>query len=73
MENGDVNKHGAVAGLACEGRARNRMLRKRWIVRNPVVGKVHVTQLDLGTNSNISGVFLLLQTVAYLCQIVQKV
>lgn len=56
-ENEDVNKHGAVAGLAGEGRARNRMLRKRWIVRNPVVGKDHVTQFDLGTNSYVSGVF----------------
>lgn len=32
------------AGMACQGRARNRMLRKRWIVRNPAVGEDDVTQ-----------------------------
>lgn len=31
-------------GMACQGRARNRMLRKRWVVRNPVVGEDDVTQ-----------------------------
>lgn len=56
-ENEDVNKHGAVVGLACKGRARNRMLRKRWIVRNPVVGKDHVTQFDLDTDPNVSRLF----------------
>lgn len=51
MKSGDVNKAWrVVAGLACEGRARNRMLRKRWIVRNPGVGKDHVTQFDIGTD-----------------------
>lgn len=35
------------AGMACQGRARNRMLRKRWIVRNPVVGENDVTQYIL--------------------------
>lgn len=43
--------------LACKGRARNRMLRKRWIVRNPVVGKDHVTQFDLDIDPNLSRLF----------------
>lgn len=39
--------------MACEGRARNRMLRKRWIVRNPVVGEEDdVTQLILTRSFN---------------------
>lgn len=38
--------------MACEGRARNRMLRKRWIVRNPVVGEDDVTQFILARSFN---------------------
>lgn len=40
--------------MACEGRARNRMLRKRQIVRNPVVGEDDVTQLILARPCNTS-------------------
>lgn len=39
-------------GMACQGRARNRMLRKRWIVRNPVVGEDDVTQFVLARSLN---------------------
>lgn len=49
-------------GMACEGRARNRMLRKRWIVRNPVVGEDDITQLVLAPLFNTSwprGLFFL--------------
>lgn len=35
------------ARMACEGRARNRMLRKRWIVRNPVVEDSDITPFIL--------------------------
>lgn len=48
-------------GMACEGRARNRMLRKRWIVRskrwivrNPVVEGDDVTQFILARSFNTS-------------------
>lgn len=47
-------RSGWSAGMACEGRARNRMLRKRWIVRNPVVGEDDVTQLILARPFNTS-------------------
>lgn len=40
--------------MACEGRARNRMLRKRQIVRNPVVGEDDITQLILARPCNTS-------------------
>lgn len=46
------------AGMACEGRARNRMLRKRWIVRNPVVGEDDVTQFILARSFNTSSAFV---------------
>lgn len=42
------------AGMACEGRARNRMLRKRWIVRNPGVGEDDITQFILARPFNTS-------------------
>lgn len=48
------------AGMACEGRARNRMLRKRWIVRNPVVGEDDVTQFILARSLNTSSAFVFL-------------
>lgn len=51
------------AGMACEGRAPNRMLRKRWIVRNPVVGEDDVTQFILARSFNTSwpcGLFFLM-------------
>lgn len=40
--------------MACEGRAPNRMLRKRWVVRNPVVGEDDVTQFILARSFNTS-------------------
>lgn len=47
MSKGGCKQSVGSAGMACEGRARNRMLRKRWIVRNPVVGEDDVTQFVL--------------------------
>lgn len=44
-------------GMACEGRARNRMLRKRWIVRNPVVREDDITQFVLARLFNTSWSF----------------
>lgn len=52
------------AGMACEGRARNRMLRKRWIVRNPVVGEDDITQLILARPFNTSWLHCLFLSVA---------
>ncbi|KAK2915383.1 hypothetical protein Q8A73_005977 [Channa argus] len=45
--------------MACEGRARNRMLRKRWIVRNPVVEEDAVTQAQQDTDTPDVMTFLL--------------
>lgn len=50
--------------MACEGRARNRMLRKRWIVRNPVVGEDDITQLILARPFNTSWLHRLFLSVA---------
>lgn len=54
VKNEDVNNNVESAGMACEERTRNRMLRKRWIVRNPVVGEDHVTQFILARSFNTS-------------------
>lgn len=40
--------------MACEVGARNRMLRKRWVVRNPVVGEDDITQFILARLFNTS-------------------